>query len=153
MPPASFRLTMAEQAQIGISRIYIKDLSFESLEAPEVFRREFQPEIKVDVSVRNRAVDNMLYEICVEVTATGTLNGKKVFVVEVEQAGLFQIQGVGAEHLNHVLQVYCPNILFPYARQVIDASMIAGSFPPLMLPPFNFEMLLRPSGSQAEIKN
>jgi len=135
---------MADQGQVGISRIYLKDLSFESPEAPEVFRREFKPEIKVDVTVRHQLVENQIYEIVVEVTATGTQDGKKSFVVEVEQAGLFQIQGVANEHMNHVLKIYCPNLLFPYARQAIDAAMISGSLPPLMLPPFNFDALLRP---------
>jgi len=134
---------MAEQAaQIGISRIYLKDLSFESPEAPAIFRGEFQPEIKVDVTVRHQELESKLYEVSVEVTATGMQNGKKTFIVEVEQAGLFQIQGVPQEHMAHVLKVYCPNVLFPYARQAVDAAMTAGSFPAFILPPFNFEALL-----------
>ena len=122
---------MADQGQVGINRIYVKDLSFESPQAPDVFRRPFQPEIKVDVSVRHQELESKVYEVCLQVTATGTQDGKKAFVVEVEQAGLFQIQGVAPEHLNHVLKVFCPTILFPYARQAIDASMVSGSFPAL----------------------
>ena len=135
---------MADQGQVGINRIYLKDLSFESPNAPDVFRKPFQPEIRVDVSVRHDAVETNVYEVCVVATDTGTQEGKKSFVVEVEQAGLFQIQGVPSEHMNHVLKIFCPNILFPYARQAIDNAMVSGSFPALGLPPFNFEGLLRP---------
>lgn len=136
-------LGMAEQVQIGISRIYLKDLSFESPLAPEVFRTQFQPEIKIDVSVRHERVDNNLYEVTLEITATGMQGDKKVLVVEVEQAGLFMVQGLAGDQLEHALRVFCPSILFPYARTVVDGAMNQGTLPSLMLPPFNFESLLR----------
>lgn len=132
---------MAEQGHVGISRIYVKDLSFESPQAPEIFRKEFQPEVKIDISVKHQELENQLYEVCVEVTATGSREGKNIFIVEVEQAGVFQIRGVNPENMKYVMNVYCPNVLFPYARQTVDAAMSAGGFPPLHLPPFNFEAL------------
>ena len=134
---------MAEQIQIGINRIYVKDLSFESPAAPGLFNREFQPEIKVDIAVKQLELEGSLFEVTLEVIAKGTFEGKTCFIAEVEQAGLFFIQGVAAEQMNHVLRVYCPNILFPYARQAIDTAMNQGSFPSLLLPSFNFESLLR----------
>jgi len=133
----------AEQAQIGLHRIYLKDLSFESPMAPELFRGEFRPEIKVDVSVHNKSLENSLYEVTLEITATGMQSGKKAFVVEVEQGGIFQIQGISGDQLNHALRVFCPNVLFPYARQAVDSAMSQGSLPSLMLPPFNFDALAR----------
>ncbi len=131
---------MANQGRVGISRIYVKDLSFELPSAPEGFKKQFQPEIKVDVAVRHSDLKDNLYEVCIETTVTGTEEGKKVFVVEVEQAGLFLIENVESEQMNYVLKVYCPNILFPYVRQTIDNAMVMGTLPPLHLLPFNFEV-------------
>lgn len=135
---------MSEPAQIGIRRIYLKDLSFESPTAPELFNKEFQPEVKMDVTVRHKNLENNVYEIVVAATVTGNQDGKKIFIVEVEQGGIFEIRGVPAEQMEHALKVYCPNILFPYTRQVIDIAMNQGSLPSMLLPPFNFESLARP---------
>jgi preprotein translocase subunit SecB len=132
---------MAETARIGISRIYIKDLSFESPLAPELFTKGFQPNIHIDVAVKHQKLGNDMFEVTVEVTATGMQDEKKVFIVQVEQAGLFQIQGLEPDRLTNALKVYCPNLLFPYARTVIDMAMNQGSLPSLMLPPFNFETI------------
>ena len=134
---------MADSVQIGINRIYLKDLSFESPASPQIFREDSRPEIKIDVSVRHQLIEASLYEVTLVITATGVKGGQKSFVVEVEQAGLFTIQGVPSEHMAHVLTVFCPNLLFPYARQAIDSAMNQGSFPSLLLPPFNFESLLK----------
>lgn len=136
---------MAEQGQVGISRIYVKDLSFESPLAPEIFRTAFQPEIKVEVTTRHQQIEGPLYEVSLEVTVTGVQKEKNAFVVEVELAGLFQVQ-VPEQHLAHVLKVYCPGVLFPYVRQNIDSSMVSGGFPPIMLPAFNFEALAQSAG-------
>ena len=95
----------------------------------------------MDVSVRHTTLETNVYEIVIAITVTGTQSGKTAFLVEVEEAGIFEVRGVPAEQLPHALNVYCPTILFPYARQVIDSAMNQGSLPSMLLPPFNFEAL------------
>ncbi len=136
---------MAEQQnqapQIGISRIYLKDLSFESPKSPELFRKEFRPEIKINVAVKHTHLEGALYEVVLELNVTGVQEGAELFIVEAEQAGLFVLQGFPTDLVDKALKVFCPNILYPYLRQCVDSAMTMGSLPSLMLPPVNFEAL------------
>src|SRR5690606_16873279 len=128
------------EKQIGIARIYLKDSSFESPAAPGIFRRRWEPKIDLRVGVSNRHVEENFYEVVLEVHAEAKDDkGEVGFIVEIEQAGLFEIQGFEGQEKEHVLQVFCPTNLFPYARQVIDQSLSQGGFPPVMLAPISFE--------------
>jgi preprotein translocase subunit SecB len=129
--------------QIGIAKIYVKDLSFESPMAPNIFRENWRPEIKLDVSVKPRRVQEHLFEVALELTVEAKEGENVGFIVEVEQAGLFEVRAPEGPQLDRVLRVFCPSTLFPYARSVIDQQLVQGGFPPLQLAPVNFENLGR----------
>lgn len=140
---------MENQPQVTIGRIYVKDLSFESPMSPSLFQGNYSPEVKLEVQIRSQPLDEESHEICLEVTATGLIEAKTAFIVEVEQAGVFVLKNFEPAQLNHVLRVFCPNILFPYARQTLDMAMNMGSLPPLMVAPINFEALAAQASAEA----
>lgn len=131
------------QLQFSLQRIYVKDISFESPNAPGVFQQPFKPKVGLDLDTSSQSVGQDLYEVVVKVTAQVSNNedGATAFLVEVEQAGLFRISGLEGDQLDHTLGAFCPNVLFPYARECIDSLVSRGSFPPLMLAPVNFEAM------------
>ena len=136
-----------QQVQIGLARIYVKYISFESPLAPQLFGRNWQPEVKMQVSVRPRRIQDNMWEVTMELNLEATEEQKSGFVIEVEHAGLFEVAGASGAQLDHILTVFCPSTVFPYTRQVIDQLLIQGGFPPLMLAPINFEQL-RKQGAQ-----
>lgn len=127
--------------QVRIAKLYIKDLSFESPQAPAVFRDNWRPEIKLDVSTRHRRVQENFFEVSVELTVEAKEGNDVGFIVEIEQCGIFEIKGSEGPQVERILKVFCPQTLFPYARQVIDQQLTQGGFPPLMLAPVNFEAM------------
>ncbi|MCM2129341.1 protein-export chaperone SecB [Larsenimonas rhizosphaerae] len=132
-----------EDIQFALQRIYVKDVSFEAPNSPSVFQQQFQPRVKLDVDNSYTQVDEGVYEVTVKVTAQ-VFNGEQqttAFLVEVEQAGLFTIMGLPDAQLDHTLNAFCPNVLFPYARECIDNMVGRGSFPALMLAPVNFDAM------------
>lgn len=132
-----------QQLQFSLQRIYVKDISFESPNAPTVFQQPFKPKVGLDLNTSSEQVGEELYEVVVKVTAqvSHAETGNTSFLVEVEQAGLFRIAGIEGDQLDHTLGAFCPNVLFPYARECIDNLVNRGSFPPLMLAPVNFEAM------------
>lgn len=139
-------MTEQNALQIGIARIYVKDLSFESPQAPQIFRDNWQPEIKMNAVVKPRRVQANMFEVTLELTVEAREKDEVGFIVEIEQAGLFDIRGPEGPGFDRALQVFCPATLFPYARQAIDQSLIQGGFPPLMLAPLNFEAMAQRQG-------
>ncbi|WP_263080773.1 protein-export chaperone SecB [Endozoicomonas sp. Mp262] len=142
-----------EQAQFALQRIYVKDLSFESPKAPAMFQQQWQPEVKLDLNTSNSALEEGLYEVVLSLTITvdnGPEEQKETaFVVEVQQAGVFMAKGLNEEELHRTLGAFCPNILFPYAREAVDNLVLRGSFPPIMLAPVNFDALYMQAQEQA----
>jgi preprotein translocase subunit SecB len=132
----------AQESRLTIERIYVKDISFETPNSPSIFATEWRP--SVDLQVLNDAsrVDESLYEVVLRVTVTVTVGEKTAFLAEVNQAGLFGIAGVEDEgRLRAILGSHCPNILFPYVREVISDLVNRGSFPQLLLAPLNFDAI------------
>ena len=127
--------------QFALQRIYLKDSSFESPGSPAVFQGEWQPKINFDIKTRNSKMQNDLFEVVLVLTVEATQEEKPAFVVEVHQAGVFTAKDFEDVQLEQLLATICPNILFPYAREVIDSLVVKGSFPALMLAPINFEAL------------
>ena len=142
--------------QFGMQRIYVKDISFESPRSPEVFREEWKPRMKLDLNSRYQRLDEGLYEVVLTITVEARGEDEQVgFIVELQQAGIFRVTGLEDSQLQHTLSSFCPNILFPYARETIDSLVVKGSFPALMLAPVNFdalyaEALKRREGEAAE---
>ncbi len=124
-----------------IQRIYIKDMSFESPNAPLIFQQTWQPEIKLDLDTTSNQLAESIYEVVLRVTVTASLGKENAFLCEVQQAGIFSITGIEGSQLAQCLGAYCPNILFPYARESITNLVSRGTFPQLNLAPVNFDAL------------
>jgi preprotein translocase subunit SecB len=127
--------------QFVVHRIYTKDLSYESPNAPEIFRQEGQPKHEVNLSTKVNRISDGTFEVVVSVTVTTKLEEKTGQIVEVHQAGLFGVQGFPESDLGPLLGAYCPNLLFPYAREVVSDLVTKGGFPQLVLQPVNFDAL------------
>ncbi|MBL4621859.1 MAG: protein-export chaperone SecB [Immundisolibacteraceae bacterium] len=139
-----------KQPQFTIRKLYLKDLSFESPQAPDVFQQTTTPQIDINLSTDSTRLDETSFEVVIKITISAKGDDKPLFIVEVEQAGVFQVEGVEDEQLRFALGVTCPNILFPYARQVISEMTVSGGFPPLVMSPVNFELLYRQKMEQSE---
>jgi preprotein translocase subunit SecB len=142
-------MSQERAVEFGIQRIYVKDISFESPTAPQSFRNQWNPQINLEVHSKANRLEGDVWEIVLQLTvqakrdSKGETKGddKPIFLIEVEQAGIFTVKGVEGEELNRILGTYCPNILYPYAREVVDTLAVRGSFPALMLQPINFDAL------------
>ncbi|HET7562010.1 MAG TPA: protein-export chaperone SecB [Rhodanobacteraceae bacterium] len=139
--PAQSNGQAAPQMQMALQKIYASDVSFEVPNAPKVFQEEGQPQVQLNLSHKANAIEGDNYEVVLTLTATCTLNEKTAYLAEVHQAGVFSFQGFDQANLSMVLATYCPNVLFPYARQVISDLVLNGGFPPLLLQPINFDAL------------
>ena len=129
------------ETQFMIQRIYIKNLSFETTNTPAVFQQQWEPELSLDLNTQHTQLDESTYEVALTVTATVKNKTTVAFLIEVQQAGIFTIQGPAPEQLDHLLGSFCPRILFPSAREAITTEVIRGSFPQLVLAPINFDAL------------
>ncbi len=140
-PAQGAQETQTQEPQFIIQRIYVKDVSFEAPNSPAVFTEEWKPDTDLDLNTAVNTLPNNNYEVELSLTITVKSNDKVAFLVEVKQAGVFFIYGYQQEQLNHLLAVYCPNTLFPYAREVIAGLVSKGSFPEMHLSPINFDSL------------
>lgn len=139
------------QQQFAMQRIYAKDLSFESPSSPDVFKKQWQPKVNVELNTKSDKVDDEgNFEVVLTVTITSKVEEDTAFLVEVQQAGIFFITGFEGEDLRRILGTAAPNILFPYARENIDALCVKGGFPPVMLAPVNFDSLYQQALAQAQ---
>lgn len=130
-----------QQGSLAIQKIYVKDLSFEAPGTPMVFTEEWKPTVDLHVGTEANPVEGDMHEIVLTVTVTLKFGEKTVYVAEVQQAGLFVIQGFPEQHRQAVLATVCPNILFPYAREAVSDVVNRGGFPQMLLAPVNFEHL------------
>lgn len=124
--------------QLALERIYVKDMSLE-VPGAEVFTREWQPELDINLSSAAEKLDDDLYQVILTVNVTANNGGETAFIAEVHQAGIFMLQNIPEEQLGAILGAYCPNVLFPYAREVVSDIVTRGSFPQLLLAPVNFD--------------
>lgn len=129
------------ETQFMIQRIYVKDFSFETTNTPAIFQQRWEPELSLDLNTQHTLLEENIYEVVLSVTATVKNQDATAFLVEVQQAGIFTIQGAVPQQLDHLLGSFCPSILFPYAREAITTEVIRGSFPQLVLAPINFDAL------------
>lgn len=150
-PQAAATQDGAQEQRFSIQRIYVKDASFEAPDSPESFRRPYNPQINFNINSRTRRIEESFYDVVLRLTAEVKQDDKTIFLVEVSQAGVFDIAGIDGEALEQVLSITCPNILFPYGREVVDSLVTKGGFPSLMLAPINFEAVyLQAKRNQAE---
>ena len=146
---------MAEQEQVkdkqlAISKIYIKDFSFESPQAPTVFKSsDWKPQTNLNLRSSHTVVEDNIHEVVLTISVEAKEGDKTLFLVEVHQAGLFEIAGYEGEELAAIAGSFCPNILFPYAREAVAATIQKGGFPEFVLQPINFDALYMQSKQQA----
>ncbi len=131
----------SEERQFQLQRIYIKDVSFESPNAPTVFTGEWQPKHELNLNSKVNKLNEETFEVVLAVTVTTKMGEQTAFIVEVQQAGLVTVKGFPEQELGQLLGAYCPNLLFPYAREAISDLVTKGSFPQLILQPVNFDAL------------
>jgi len=133
---------MAENEQkFEIQKIFVKDVSFESPHAPEIFREKWQPKTDIQMTAQNTKISDELYEVTLNVTVTSTQNDRTAFLIEIKQSGVFLIQNIPESQIGHLIGSYCPHTLFPFAREAISDIVTKGGFPPLLLSPVNFDAL------------
>lgn len=138
-----------EQAlpQLALERIYTKDMSLE-VPSAVVFTREWNPEFDINLSSSAEKLDDEHYQIILTVNVTANNAGETAFIAEVHQAGIFMMQNIPEEQLGAILGAYCPNVLFPYAREAVSDLVTRGSFPQLLLAPVNFDQAYQQSLEQ-----
>jgi preprotein translocase subunit SecB len=148
-----------QQVQFAIQRIYVKDISFEAPNSPAIFRKEWTPEVKLDLDTRSEKLDDFSYEVVLSLTVTTTVGAETAFLCEVQQAGIFSVPALNDAQMAHMLAAFCPNILFPYAREAVSCLVNRGTFPQLNLAPVNFDALFaqyvqqRQAEAQAQLPN
>ena len=124
-----------------VEKIYVKDVSFEAPGAPAIFSEPGQPDLQLNLNQRVQRLNEALFEVVLGVTLTCKAGDKTAYVAEVQQAGIFGLMGLEAQAVDVLLGTQCPNILFPYVRQLVSDLVQAGGFPPFFLQPINFEAL------------
>ncbi len=131
----------AATQQFIIQKIYAKDISFETPNSPQLFTEKWEPELKVDLHTAINPIAEGVFEVVLTVTATVKVGEKTAFLAEVQQAGIFNITGFEKPQLDGMLGSYSPNILFPYAREIVSDLVNKGGFPQLILQPVNFDAI------------
>lgn len=129
------------KVNFALQRIYVKDISFESPNSPMVFQKQWKPEVKMDLNTKNANLGEGHYEVVVSVTYTVQVEDMTAYIVEVQQAGIFKLEGLEGMQLAQALNAFCPNLLFPYLRETIDTVVVKGSFPAMMAAPINFDAI------------
>ena len=124
-----------------VEKIYVKDVSFEVPGAPAVFNEQTQPQLQMNLQQAVQRLNESAYEVVLGINLTCAIGEKTIYVAEVKQAGVFGLAGFDAATLDGMLGVHCPNVLYPYARQLVSDLIQAGGFPPFFLQPINFESL------------
>jgi preprotein translocase subunit SecB len=125
----------------SIEKIYVKDASLEIPNAPQIFTERVQPQIGVELGNVAQLLEPGVFEVALKVTVTSKIEDKVAFLVEVTQAGIFQIRNVPEENIEMIVGITCPNILFPYAREAVSDLVVRAGFPSVLLNPINFEAL------------
>lgn len=129
------------EKQFAIQKIYTKDISFETPNSPKVFTQKWEPSLDLNLGTHVETLDNSMYEVALSITVTVKIGDTVAYLVEIKQAGIFTIAGFSEQEMGPMLGSFCPNILFPYAREVISDLVSKGGFPQLVLAPVNFDAL------------
>lgn len=135
-------------AVFSMDKIFVKGISLEIPHAPQIFLERETPQIDVQLHSQAAAVEDGVYEVSVTTTVTAKLVSKVMFLIEVTQAGIFQVRNIPSEELEPILAVMCPNILFPYLREVVSDVSVRGGFAPVLLNPINFDMIYQQQKQQ-----
>ncbi len=129
------------QPVFSIEKVYVKDLSLEVPNAPQVFLEREAPQVDIQLHHNSSVIEEGVYQTTLTVTVTAKVGEKTLFLVEAAQAGIFVARNIPASELDAVLGIACPNILFPYVREVVSETVVRAGFPPVILSPVNFEAI------------
>ncbi|WP_027159104.1 protein-export chaperone SecB [Methylobacter luteus] len=129
------------EKQFSIQKIYTKDISFETPNSPKIFIEKWEPSVDFNLSTHVETLENSLYEVALTITITVKSGDTTAYLVEVNQAGIFALNGFTDQEMGPMVGSFCPNILFPYAREVVSDLVSKGGFPQLLLAPVNFDAL------------
>lgn len=141
------------EQQFQLQKIYLKDTSFETPSSPEIFTETWEPDVNVELQTAGKPLSDDVHEVVLTVTVTVKVGDKTAYLVEVHQAGVFTLAGFNESERAHMLGSYCPNILFPYAREAISDLIGKGGFPQLLLAPVNFDALYAQHVQQQQENN
>jgi preprotein translocase subunit SecB len=130
-----------QSRKFAIQRIYLKDVSLETPSSPQIFREKWNPQLNLNLSSDTKDLEPGVYEVVLSVTATVKSGDNTAYLAEVQQAGIFALEGFAPAELGPMLGSYCPNILFPFAREAVSDLVMKGGFPQLLLAPVNFDAL------------
>lgn len=133
--------TTTPSQQLEIQKVYLKDVSLETPNSPMIFTEPWKPEINVQFNSNASPVTDNVHEVVLTLTITARMGDKTAYLAEVHQAGIFVLKGFDPQQLGPVLGAFCPNVLYPFAREAIASLVGKGGFPPLLLSPVNFEAL------------
>jgi len=140
--------------QLELQRIYLKDASLETPNSPQIFSEQGQPQTSLQLNTAANTVAEQVHEVILTLTVTTKVGEQTAYLVEIQQAGLFMIKGLSPEQMGQALHAYCPNVLFPFARETLASLVGKGGFPPILLNPVNFDALyaqrVRAAQQQAE---
>ncbi|OGS83114.1 MAG: protein-export chaperone SecB [Gallionellales bacterium GWA2_59_43] len=136
------------QPLFNMEKLYVKDLSLEIPNAPQIFLERENPQIDVQLATQAASLEDGLFEVSVTATVTAKIGEKVMFLIEAKQAGIFQIRNIPLEEMEPIMAVMCPNILFPYLREVVSDVAVRAGFAPVLLNPINFEMLYQQQKQQ-----
>jgi len=129
------------QREFGIQKIYTKDVSFETPNSPEIFKTEWKPDVNLQLGHSTKPLGENVHEVILSITITAKVNKKTAYLAEVNQAGIFNLTGYSEQEMGAMMGVYCPNILFPYAREAVSELVAKGGFPQMLMAPVNFDAL------------
>ncbi len=130
-----------KQPGFALEKLYLKDVSIEVPNAPEIFVERDAPKISIELNNEAKPLADGYYEIALQITVTSKIGKQTAFVVDIVQAGIFVIKNIPEDGLEAVIAITCPNILFPYAREAISNFTVKAGFNPVQLQPINFEAL------------
>jgi preprotein translocase subunit SecB len=148
LPPNQTPSPDSNQPMFSIEKVYVKDLSLEIPNAPQIFLEREAPQVDIQLHHNSATVEDGVYQTVLTVTVTAKVGDKTMFLVEVAEAGIFIARNIPAAELDAVLGIACPNILFPYVREVISDLVVRAGFPPVILSPVNFEAIFQAQQAQ-----
>ncbi len=138
---AEENITEATEKQFAIQKLFIKDVSFETPNSPMIFLDKWEPEVEFNLSSNVTTLKDDMYDVTIVATVTVKVGEKTAYLAEVNQSGIFLVKGFNEQEKGPMLGSYCPNVLFPYAREAISDLVTKGGFPPMLLAPVNFDAL------------
>ena len=143
----------SQQPVFQIQRLYLKDLSLEQPNSPQILLEQAQPQVDINLTLGAETVGDGMYEVTVTATVTTKVNDKVLFLVEAKQAGIFEIRNIPEEQLQPIIGIACPGIVYPYLRAIVSDVCTRAGFPPVMLSEVNFQAMYEAQQAQAAAAN